>query len=73
MNGIVFTIWWWANFWDVFRVNKEVCATGWNLLDYLNYLLVAFYTLPIACIASLLLLCLICFSPCIFREIRQHR
>ena len=70
---IVFPIWWWFNFLDFFRTNKEVCATGWNLLDYLNYLLVALSITPIAFFASIFLLCLICFSPCIFKEIRQYR
>jgi hypothetical protein len=73
MIGIVFNIWWWANFWDFFRVSRKVCSTGWNSLDYINYCLAALCTLPIALFAFLLLLCLIIFSPCIFREIRRTR
>jgi hypothetical protein len=73
MNAIAFTVWWWFNFWDVFTIDRDVCATGWNLLDYVNYLLAAFYTLPLACLCSLLLLCLICLSPCICSEIRRSR
>ena len=68
-----YSTWFWVFGWEIFNTSRQTCSTGWSWIDYLNYQLAFFYTMVYGLLVALVLLCLICLSPAIYREIRNRR
>lgn len=48
------------------------CLSGWNLLDFINFLAIMIFSIPFAATLFFITLGLVCCGPCLYSGIRAH-
>ena len=69
---IGYPVWFYVTIWQIFNMD-DVCRSGWQIVNYINFLMLEFYTVTPTIIISLLLIIAICCLPCIIKALKEQR